>query len=113
MLSPGKIWPETTLRLEVVFTDEDGNAVDPDTVTFSTYTPNGTLTSYVYGTDAEVGKSATGSYYADIVPDESGRWHFRWVTTGTGTALATEGNFVVQKSKFAGDAWPYSDYGWC
>lgn len=113
MLYPGKIYPETTLRLTVSFTDENGDAVDPTTVTFSTYSPGGTLTSYVYDTDDEVGKASTGNYYADIVPDESGRWHFRWVTTGSGTAIATEGNFIVQASKFAGDTWPYNDYGWC
>lgn len=110
MLYPGKIWPETTLRITVSFTDENGDVVDPATVTFSTYTPSGTATSYVYGTDAEVGKSSTGNYYADIVPGESGRWRFRWVTTGTGTALATEGNFAVQASPFAGD-WPEPSYG--
>lgn len=109
MLYPGKIWPGTTLRLTVSFTDEDGDAVDPATVTFSTATPSGRVTSYVYGTDAEVGKSAVGSYYADIVPDQSGRWQFRWLTTGTGTALATEGDFVVQASPFAG-TWPEQAY---
>lgn len=113
MLYPGKIWPETTLRLTVSFTDEDGNAVDPATVIFSTHSPTCTTTDYVYGTDSEVGKSSTGNYYADIVPGDSGRWHFRWVTTGAGTALVTEGDFIVQRSKFAGDTWPYNDYGWC
>jgi hypothetical protein len=113
MLYPGKIYPETTLRLTVSFTDENGNAVDPTTVTFSSSSPGGTLTSYVYDTDDEVGKASTGNYYADIVPDESGRWHFRWKTTGSGTAIATEGDFIVQASKFAGDTWPYNDYGWC
>ncbi len=111
MLSPGKIWPETTLRLTVSFTDENGDAVDPTTVTFSTFSPGGTQTDYVYDTDDEVGRSAAGAYYADIVPGESGRWHFRWKTTGTGTSIATEGDFIVQRSKFAGDTWP-CDYGW-
>lgn len=113
MLYPGKIWPGTSLRLTVSFTDADGTAVDPDTVTFSTFSPGGTSTDYVYDTDDEVGRSATGSYYADISPGESGRWHFRWLTTGTGTSIATEGDFIVQRSFFAGDTWPYSDYGWC
>ncbi len=109
-LYPGRIYPETTLRLTVTFADSDGAAVDPSMVTFSTCSPCGTQVSYVYGTDSEVGKSAVGNYYADIVPDESGRWFFRWKTTGTGTALVDEGNFIVQASKFAGD-WPDSDYG--
>ncbi len=109
-LYPGRIYPETSLRLTVTFADDNGDAVDPATVTFSTYSPSGSLTNYVYGTDSEVGKSAVGNYYADIAPDESGRWHFRWKTTGAGTSLVDQGNFIVQASPFAGD-WGEPDYG--
>lgn len=109
MLAPGKIWPGTSLRLTVNFVDDDGVGVDPDTVTFSTYTPSGLKTSYVYGTDSEVGRSAAGAYYADIVPDQSGRWQFRWLTSGTGTTIASEGDFPVQASPFAG-SWPEQAY---
>ena len=108
-LYPGRIYPETSLRLTVTFADADGAAVDPATVTFTTCSPSGGVTSYVYGTDAEVGKSAVGNYYADISPDQSGRWFFRWKTTGTGTALVDEGDFVVQASPFAG-SWPEQAY---
>jgi len=100
MLAPGKLFPGTSLRITVNFVDEDGSAVDPTTVTFSTYNPCRTKTDYVYDTDAEVGRSAAGAYYADIEPDIAGRWHYRWKTTGSGTTIAKEGNFVIQDSKF-------------
>jgi len=116
MLEPGKIWPGTALRIEVDFTDADGDPVDPTTVTFKTHSPCGDIASYVYLTDAEVGKSAVGSYYADItVPtsNSAGRWGFRWETTGAGTTIADEGNFIVQLSKFFdNDSCDYCGYGY-
>lgn len=108
MLEPGKLYVETEVRLTATFTDSNGNATDPDTVTFLTYSPSGETSTYVYGTDSEVQKASTGNYTADIVPDEAGRWRFRWKTTGTGKVIALEGEFIVQKSAFFDD--PVTDY---
>lgn len=100
MLSPGKYYVDTTLRLNVAFTDQNGAAIDPSTVTFETMSPRNLRSTYVYGTSSQIGKASTGNYYADIVPDEPGRWQFRWVTTGTGTAIVQEGDFIIQDSVF-------------
>lgn len=100
MQEPGKIWPGTSLRRTVTFYDENGDLVDPDTVTFKLTPPCGPITSYVYDTDDEVQRSGVGAYYADFIPNIAGRWHWRWETTGTGTTIAKEGNFVVQYSRF-------------
>lgn len=100
MLEPGKKYVNTSLRLTVTFVDSDGDPVDPDTVTFKTCSPCRQTASYVYDTDDEVGRSGVGLYYADIVPDKAGRWFFRWETTGAGTSLATEGDFLIQSSPF-------------
>lgn len=100
MLAPGKNYINTEIRLTASFVDSDGDAVDPDTVTFKTYSPQGLVASYVYGTDSEVQKASTGNYTADVTPDKAGRWHFRWETTGTGTVLALEGDFIIQRSPF-------------
>ena len=51
---------------------------------------------------------SAGHYSADIVPDESGRWHYRWETTGTGKAITLEGSFLVQRSVFYDTA--FTDY---
>lgn len=110
MITPGKIWPGTALRLEISFTDDDGDAVDPTTVTFKTYDPCGDITTYVYLTDSEITRASAGNYLADIQPEQPGRWRYRWQTTGTGTVFATEGDFIVQASPFSNNycgCWDY------
>jgi len=109
MLTPGKFYVNTELRLEASFETDDGTAVDPDTVKFRTYAPSGAKATYTYGDDSEVQRTSTGNYTADIVPDEAGRWHYRWETTGTGTKIALEGDFIIQQSAFFDD--PYPAYG--
>ena len=109
MLTPGKYYINTVMRLTVNFQNDSAADVDPTTVTFKTMSPSGTETSYVYLTDSEIQKESVGDYYADITPDEAGRWFFRWVTTGTGTTIAIEGDFLVQDSAFfQNDARGYS-----
>lgn len=109
MLTPGKIYVNTGLRLTEIFRDLDGDLVDPSTVTFKTFSPCCVQHSYVYGTDSEVIRVSAGKYAADIQPDEVGRWRWRWETTGTGTLFAVEGDFLIQDSPFA----PWSSAGCC
>lgn len=103
MLTPGRNYVNTTVRLAVNFQDDDATDVDPTTVTLKVYSPSGDITTYVYATDAALIRLNTGDYYCDFVPSESGRWHYRWSSTGTGTAIALEGTFVVQASVFYDD----------
>ncbi len=110
MLTPGRLYVGTSLRLRIAFRDENGVLIDPDTVTFETYSPCGSRRTYVYETDAEVTQIATGRYAADIVPEEPGRWRFRWLSTGEGEAIAEEGDFLIQDSPFADATWPCCDY---
>lgn len=107
MLTPGRIYINTSLRLYVNLQDEDGVDVDPTTVLIKTKSPAGAETTYTYGDDDEVGKSSVGDYYVDLTPDEAGRWRYRWETTGTDTTIAVEGDFLVQASAFYDDN---SDY---
>ncbi len=100
MLAPGKIFVDGVINITATFTDADGIAVNPTTVTFKTMSPCRTETDYVYGTDSEVTRPATGYYIAQIQPGEAGVWFFRWETTGTGTTSAVEGRFNVQISPF-------------
>lgn len=108
-LAPGKIWPGTPFRLTSVYTDDAGDYVDPTTVTLKTMTPDGRQATYVYGTDAEMGRTAIGRYYADVTLTIGGLWHYRWVTTGDGTTIATEGTVQVQYSPFV-DGGQTGDY---
>jgi hypothetical protein len=108
-LAPGKYYVNTVMRLTSHFENDAGTDVDPSTVTFKLRSPSGVETSLVYGTDSDIGKSSVGDYYADFTPDEAGRWFYRWESTGTGTTIATEGNFLIQYSPFY-DTFG-SDYG--
>jgi hypothetical protein len=99
-LKPGKYYPGSPIRLTVTFADTDGNGVDPTTVLFKTQDPLGTNATYTYGTDAIVGRSGTGLYYADFTPDQGGRWFIRWETTGTTTTFAIEDSILIQRSPF-------------
>lgn len=99
MLAPGRIYVNDTKRLAMNFQDDDGTDIDPDTLTLKLMSPSGTVTTAVYGTDAALVRLNTGDYYVDVVPNESGRWHWRWISTGANTATATEGTFVVQWSE--------------
>jgi uncharacterized protein YfaS (alpha-2-macroglobulin family) len=82
-----------------VFTDGNGAALDPGTVTFKVTNPAGTTTTYVYGTDAQLVKSGTGNYYVNVSAAGGGEWLYRFESTGTGQA-AVEGRFRVQGSAF-------------
>ncbi len=103
MLTPGRNYVNTKVRVAVNFQDEDRVDTDPSTVTFKLHSPVGVTTSYVYGTDAALIKANVGDYYIDVTPNQSGRWVYRWESTGTDTAIAIEGSFVVQRSPFYED----------
>lgn len=110
MLTPGKIWPGSQVDLTTAFTDQNGNSADPTTVTLKLMSPECRESSYTYGTDEEVSKQGVGNYTARITPDKAGRWHYRWETTGDGTTIASEGDFLVQRSPFVDDPGAYRDY---
>lgn len=100
MLAPGKFYHDTVIRIDISFTDDTGAAVDPATVVFKAKSRFGTEVTYTYGTDSQVGRTAAGEYFADVTPDTPGVWRYRWETTGAGTTLRTEGEFIVQDSPF-------------
>lgn len=98
MLTPGRIFPGTTVTLTASFVDAAGIASDPTTVVFKTCSPSQSIKTYTYGAGTIVTKTAVGSYQATVTPDQGGRWSIRWETTGG--VVATEDDFIVQKSPF-------------
>ena len=75
-----------------------GVSTDPDVVNFGMRSPDGTKTSYIYLTDAELIKDDTGDYHVDVTPLVSGTWFYEF--TGVGTINATEeGKFFVRESR--------------
>jgi len=73
-------------------------AVDPTTVIFRYKKSNGDKTAYTYGVNAELVKSAVGSYYVDLVASGEGQWHYRLETTTPNAAI--EATFTVLKTQF-------------
>jgi len=88
-------------RLGVAFADSAGTAVDPTTVTFTIRAPSGTVTSYTYGTDAELVKTGTGAYYVDWTIAAAGRYAYRFA--GSGDITTAEGDeFYARRNESAG-----------
>lgn len=87
------------IRVTGTFTNSAGTATDPTAVLFKVKNPAGTITTYTYGTDAELVKSATGVYYVDLDLATSGTWYTRFYSTGTGQA-AVESTINVRESEF-------------
>ena len=74
------------VRVQGVFKDSDSAAVDPTGVTFKYQVAQGTVTTYVYGTDDEIVRSTAGTYYVDLSLAASGWWYYCWAGSGTGQA---------------------------
>lgn len=90
------------ISTSTVFQDDEGTAFDPDVVTFRVKEPNTTAVAYIYGTDSEVEKVATGSYTCTIDVETVGDWYYRieGATSGGENRGADEGRFNVAKSEF-------------
>ena len=102
MLTPGKHYIGDIVRLAVNYSSI-GTDIDPETVALKIMSPCGIVTTLTYGVDPEIGFTDTGDYYCDYSPNASGRWRYRWVSTGTNTVSALEGDFLVQHSPFFDD----------
>lgn len=87
------------VRVYGTFTDQAGTAIDPTDVFFSFKNPSKTITTYKYGVDAKLVKSATGVYYVDINANNVGIWYYRFYSTGT-RQTANEGLFTVPVTNF-------------
>jgi hypothetical protein len=77
------------VRASVAFTNAAGAAADPTTVVVRVRAPNtgrDGYTTYTYGTDAEVQKTATGAYYLDVACTVAGTYWVRW--EGAGAVIA-------------------------
>ena len=76
-----------------------GAAADPDVVFFSYRNPAGVTVELTYGVNVAVVRDGIGVYHSDVNANASGRWHWRWHSTGLGQA-ADEGEFYVKPSPF-------------
>lgn len=84
------------IRITVRFAASD-TLTDPTAIIFKFKKPNGTITTYTHGTDAQLVKDSTGIYHVDLTLDAEGEWAYRW--EGTGALVAADQRTVaVDKS---------------
>jgi len=89
---------ELAPRFSATF-EVDGVATDPSTTTFRTKSPDGTVTSYVEGTDVELVRDSAGVFHLDLLLGAAGWWTVRWEGTGTAQG-ADEYQVRVEPSAF-------------
>ena len=86
-------------KLICTIRDEDGTAADPDNLTFQIREPDGEVTTYVYGTDAELHRADTGIYHVYWDCSLPGEHRYRFHFTGS-LAGAAESKFRVLHTVF-------------
>lgn len=87
------------IKIDATFTNLAGDVTDPTTITAKLRSPDGTITTYVYGTDAALTKVSTGLFRLLYTVAEEGEHHWRMLGTGAVIA-AVEGTFVGRESQF-------------
>ena len=84
--------PGDVVRISAAFLDEAGVAADPDVVTLA-IREGGLVTTYTYGTDAELEQDSTGNYHLDLTVAEIGRPQrlvsYEWTGSGTVPAVGS------------------------
>ena len=73
---------------------------DPATITAKVRDPDGTITTYVHGTDAELERDAEGEYALVVPLTKDGVWFVRFEGTGNQADAATEDYVYVRASMF-------------
>ena len=83
------------VRTSAAYTNSGGTATDPGTVRASITNPAGSVTAYLYGTDAALVKDSTGTYHVDTVCSLAGLWVAEWTSAGGVTQADFETWYVV------------------
>ncbi len=72
--------------------------IDPDTATLEVRSPGDTVLFATKSWPGDLEHPSTGHFQATITPTKSGRWWYRFESTGTGGAGET--SFFVSSSRF-------------
>jgi len=92
----------TRVQVEGIFTPA-GSAVatDPTAVSMVTRSPSGSLTTYIYGTNAEITRSSAGVYLFTFTPSSAGDWWLGWKASGPSVYVVGEGAIRVRRLRAA------------
>ena len=61
---------------------DDFNPIDPSLVYCTVFEPDGTETTYQWGTDPQVQKTSIGVYFIEQLVNAAGTWFFKWHSDG-------------------------------
>lgn len=87
------------LSIEIRDTDVEGDPLtDPDFLRFTMKEPNGGLTEFIFGQDAEVVKDGVGLYHVAWDITQAGTHWSRFAASGS-IGAAEERGFKVRESK--------------
>lgn len=75
----------------------DGVLTDAITLQLRVTDPASTVTTYVFGVDAEIVRDSAGSYHFDLYIDQLGTWGYQWLSNSSLTAFDT-GVIITGKS---------------
>ena len=80
----------TAVKCQMTFYSDEAQTTpaDPTAITFRVKAPSGTITEYVYATDAELVKASTGVYYVLVTPTTDDIWTYAF--EGTGAVVETK-----------------------
>lgn len=86
---PRKVFGDgTIIRAKVTYTDPDtGVVIDPNEVSVIVRSPDGALTTYEYGTDAQLVRTGVGLYYVLITLAAVGTYKWKWTGTASEQAV--------------------------
>ncbi len=91
--------PITRIRIKAKVRNFDGLLSDPTTLECTIQEPDDTQTTYVWGTDSELVKDATGEFHVDWDSTQSGKHQYRWQAGGV-ILVAFGGSFNIAKLRF-------------
>lgn len=87
------------VRLGMDLTGINGAAADPTGLKLKVRTPDGTISTLVWQTDAALVREATGKFYVDWPIEQAGLHRYRWESTGNAQSAA-EHQFMAQAASF-------------
>jgi hypothetical protein len=95
-----KVYPYlTTVRLLATW-KLSNVAIDPDTVTVRIINPAGTVTTFIYITNAEVVRDSTGVFRYDLALTVEGIYYYRFEGVGPGVNSSFDGKLECSRSSF-------------
>lgn len=90
-----------TKKLQCIFTDVDGDLVDPASITLKIGIEDGnTVTLLETKAIGDLTKTSTGVFYTFYTPTQAGRFHFEFSTGGTPPTVVSSGTFDVSVAVF-------------